>query len=68
MCRRLIVSYPKIIMGKLVILDTRITVEYILEKMGAGEKIEEILKAHPWLTREGILAAIRFGADSLKGN
>jgi uncharacterized protein (DUF433 family) len=49
-------------MGKPVIKGTRITVELILEKLGAGETIEQILEAHPHLTREGIQAALSFGA------
>jgi uncharacterized protein (DUF433 family) len=47
-------------LGKPVITGTRITVELILEKLGAGESVEEILSAHPRLTREGIDAAIAF--------
>jgi len=39
-------------MGKPVIAGTRITGELILEKLAAGETIEEILEAHPRLTRK----------------
>ena len=45
-------------MGKPVIAGSRITVELILEKLAAGESIEQILEAHPRLTREGIQAAL----------
>lgn len=58
----LIVSNPKIMMGKPVIAGTRITVELILEKLGAGKTIEQILDSYPHLTRDGILAAITFAA------
>ena len=57
-----IVSDPNIMMGKPVIAGTRITVELILEKLGAGENFEQILEAHPRLTREAIQAAAAFGA------
>jgi uncharacterized protein (DUF433 family) len=57
----LIISDPKIMMGKPVVKGTRITVELILEKLGAGESMEEILVSHPRLTKEGILAAWKFG-------
>jgi uncharacterized protein (DUF433 family) len=60
MPRRLIVSDPKVMMGKPVIAGTRITVEFILEKLAAGETVEQILDAHPRLTREAIQAAIGF--------
>ena len=51
-------------MGKPVVGNTRITVESILEELGAGQTIEQLLEAHPRLAREGVLAAVRFGADS----
>ena len=59
---------PKIMMGKPVVKGTRITVELILEKLGAGETIEQILAAHPRLTRDGVLAALRFAAEALKAD
>jgi uncharacterized protein (DUF433 family) len=49
-----------------VVAGTRITVESILERLAAGERIEEILEAHPRLTREGILAALEFAARALR--
>jgi len=64
----LIVSDPKIMMGKPVVRGTRITVESIVERVGAGESIEAIVDAHPRLTREGVLAAISFAADALKAD
>nr|WP_290221325.1 DUF433 domain-containing protein [Trichocoleus desertorum] len=63
--KRLIVSDPKIMMGKPVIRGTRITVELILEKLSAGESVEQILEAHPRLTREAIQAALAFAANAL---
>jgi uncharacterized protein (DUF433 family) len=51
-------SNPAVMMGKPVVAGTRITVELILEKLAAGETIEQILEAHPRLTREAILGAI----------
>ena len=64
----LIVSDPKIMMGKPVVRGTRITVENIVERVGAGESIETIVDAHPRLTREGVLAAISFAAEALKAD
>lgn len=65
---QLIESNPNIMMGKPVIGGTRITVEQVLEKLAAGESMEQILEAHPRLTREGILAAIEFGAKALRAD
>ncbi len=55
-------------MGKPVIAGTRITVELILEKLAAGETVEQILEAHPRLTKPAILAAIEFAAKVLRAD
>lgn len=55
-------------MGKPVIAGTRITVELVLEKLAAGETIEQMLKAHPRLTKEGIRAALAFAAEALRSD
>ncbi|RKY04059.1 DUF433 domain-containing protein [Candidatus Poribacteria bacterium] len=68
MKKGLIRSDPSIMMGKPVIAGTRITVELILEKLAAGETIEQILEAHPRLTREAIQAALAFAAEALKAD
>lgn len=64
----LIQSDPEIMMGKPVIAGTRITVELILEKLAAGETIEQLLEAHPRLTQQAILAALAFAAQALKAD
>jgi uncharacterized protein (DUF433 family) len=61
----LIQSDPDVMMGKAVIAGTRITVELILEKLSAGETVEQILEAHPRLTREAVLAALAYAAQNL---
>jgi len=66
--RQWIVSDPKVMMGKPVIRGTRITVELILEKLAAGETVEQILDAHPRLTREAIQAALAFAAEALRSD
>lgn len=64
----LVQSDPSILMGKPVVAGTRITVELILEKLSEGETIEQILEAHPRLTREGVLAALKFAAQALRSD
>ncbi len=64
----LIESNPAVMMGKPVIRGTRITVELILDKLAAGETIEQILQAHPRLNRKAVLAAIEFGAQALRAD
>jgi uncharacterized protein (DUF433 family) len=55
-------------MGKPVVRGTRITVELILDKLAAGESVEQLLEAHPRLTREGIQAALAYAADTLRSD
>ena len=62
----LIQSDPAVMMGKPIVAGTRITVELILEKLSTGETIDQILEAHPRLTREGVLAALSFAAQALR--
>ncbi|MBS3809474.1 MAG: DUF433 domain-containing protein [Desulfobacterales bacterium] len=64
----LIISNPEIMMGKPVVKGTRITVELILEKIAAGESVDQILNEHPRLTREAIHAACAFAAEALKAD
>ena len=56
---------PKIMGGKPVIRGTRIPVELILRKLGAGMTSEEILADHPNLGPDDIRAAQAFAADYL---
>jgi len=62
---RLIQSDPSVMMGKPVIAGTRITVELILEKLAAGETVEQLLQAHPRLTKDAVYAALDFAAQAL---
>ncbi|MDE0177874.1 MAG: DUF433 domain-containing protein [Gammaproteobacteria bacterium] len=64
----LIESNPAILMGKPVVSGTRITVELILEKLSAGETVDQLLESHPRLTSEGVFAALRFAAATLRAD
>jgi uncharacterized protein (DUF433 family) len=63
-----IISHPEVMMGKPVVAGTRVTVELILEKLAAGETIDEIVQAHPRLTPEAVRAALRFAAEALRAD
>lgn len=54
---------PKIMGGKPVIRGTRVPVELILRKLGAGIPTDEILTDHPHLIVDDIRAAQAFAAD-----
>lgn len=47
--------------GKPVIKNTRIGVDLILQKLTAGESVEDLLLAYPSITREQIIACIEHG-------
>lgn len=59
---------PAVMKGKPVVQGTRITVESILEKLAAGESVEQILDAHPRLTREDVQAALRYAVQVLRAD
>ncbi|MBM3760969.1 MAG: DUF433 domain-containing protein [Acidobacteria bacterium] len=61
-----VVSNPKVMLGKPVIRGTRITVELILEEFAAGQTEADILLAYPHLTQEGVRAALTFAAKEAR--
>ncbi len=65
MSTQLIRSDPAVMMGKPVVVGTRITVELILRKLGAGESFDQLIESHPRLSREAILAALQYAAGAL---
>ena len=52
--------------GKPVIKNTRLTVEFILNLLAHGASISEILDEYKGLTREDILACLLFASRSLE--
>ena len=56
---------PEVMGGKPVIRGTRVPVETVLRKLGAGDSPEQILADHPRLTLDDIRAAQSFAADYL---
>jgi uncharacterized protein (DUF433 family) len=60
-----IVSNPEVCGGRPRIAGTRITVSDILGAMAAGETIDELVADFPYLSREGVQAALRYAADTL---
>ncbi|MBX9581440.1 MAG: DUF433 domain-containing protein [Gemmataceae bacterium] len=63
-----IVCDPNVLVGKPVIAGTRISVELILEELGGGASVDDLLANYPHITREQILAAIRFAAEALRSD
>lgn len=46
--------------GRPVIGGTRITVQSILAYLSAGDSVEDVLRGHPRLTREDVLACLDY--------
>ena len=59
-------SNPDKLFGKPTIINTRISVDLILEKLAAGDTPEELTEAYPKLTHDNIIACLLFAADSIK--
>ena len=57
---------PAVMMGKPCIKGTRITVELILRKLGAGRSFADLLEAYPKLTEDDLRAALAFAADYMQ--
>ena len=54
--------HPDICNGRPLIAGTRIPVQTIMEFLGAGDSIDEVLEAYPSLKREDVYACIQFAA------
>ncbi len=60
-----IVIDPAVCNGRPVVRGTRITVQTVLEFLGAGDSIEDILEEYPALSRGDILACLRFSSQMM---
>jgi uncharacterized protein (DUF433 family) len=56
---------PRVMVGKPVIAGTRLTVDYILNLLGQGATVAEILAEYEGLTESDIQACLLFAARSL---
>ena len=57
---------PEVMLGKPVIKGTRIPVELIVRKLGAGASVEDLLDGYPTLKKEDIQAALIYAADTMR--
>ncbi|HEX5442394.1 MAG TPA: DUF433 domain-containing protein [Pirellulales bacterium] len=51
-----------IMMGKPVFKGTRLTVQHVLEELGAGMSFEDLLENYPTLKAEHVRAALKYAA------
>lgn len=64
--KQYISSSPEVLYGKPVIKNTRIPVDNILEKLAAGDSVQELVAAYPGTTPEAIAACLLFAAEVIK--
>lgn len=57
---------PDVMVGKPVIRGTRLTVEYILNLLGHGDSIDDILEEYEGLAVEDVQACLLFASRSLE--
>ncbi|WP_353480992.1 DUF433 domain-containing protein [Haliscomenobacter sp.] len=63
-----ITTNPKILGGKPIIKDTRISVEFILELLASGTAVKDIVEAYPHLSEEAVKEVILYAVFQLKSN
>ena len=56
---------PKILLGKPIVQGTRIAVEFVIDLLGKGWSVEQILEEYDHLTAEDIQACLLFASQSL---
>lgn len=61
-----IVSNSKILNGKPVIMGTRISVELIMNFLGAGMSVKDILAEYPELKKSEVIAAIEYATGLVR--
>lgn len=57
---------PKVLVGKPVIKGTRIAVEFVVDLLGRGWTIEQILHEYDHLTIDDVRACLAYAGDVLK--
>jgi len=64
--RDYITADPEILVGKATIRGTRISVELIMELVGEGWTLDQILEAYPHLNRDQVRAAIAYAIEVVR--
>jgi uncharacterized protein (DUF433 family) len=54
---------PEVLVGKPVIKGTRLSVEFILDRLADEWSMDELLDSYSHITREDIEACLRFASD-----
>ncbi len=64
MTERIVID-PEICNGRPVVRGTRITAQTVLEFLGAGDSVEDVLDEYPTLTRADVQACLNYAARAM---
>ena len=56
---------PAVMGGKACVRGMRVTVAMLVNQIGAGHSMEEVLVHYPYLEREDILQALQYAAEDV---
>jgi uncharacterized protein (DUF433 family) len=57
---------PGVMLGKPIFRGTRITVEFVLERLAQGARPEDLVRSHPPLTADHIKAALEYAVSVVR--
>lgn len=57
---------PTVLVGKPIIKGTRISVEFVIDLLGRGWTVEQVLQEYDHLTREDVQACLAYASEVLK--
>ena len=57
---------PEVLAGKPVITGTRISVHFVLERLGDGWSMDDLLTGYPHIERDDVLACLHFASEMLE--
>ena len=55
-----ITTDPAILAGKPIIRGRRLAVEHVLGMLAAGDSVDDLLKAYPWLEHADVMACLMY--------
>ena len=61
-----IVVDPTVLVGKPIVKNTRIAVEFIVDLLGRGWTVDQVLREYDHLTREDVQACLMYASEILK--
>jgi len=62
----LIERVPGVMLGKPVFRGTRITVEFVLERLAEGARPDDLVRSHPPLTADHVKAALAYALSVVR--